>query len=192
MKYLKMLGLAAVAAAALMAVLGAGTAAADEICTNDPCTTTITTIEASQVGTGTLETTGGSTLITCNGGDIHIKVTKQGPLVKPIEGDVEKLLFTACTGTVTTIKSGTVKGTTVGTEEGTLTSVGAEVTTGILGTTCTYGTGEGIDLGTTKNTSLTVNTIVKRTAGGFLCPAEARWTASFSITNHNTVVWISN
>lgn len=192
MKYLKMLGLAAVAAMALMAVVGASTAAADEICTSSSCTTTISTIEASQSGTGVLETTGGTELISCKAGDIHIKVTKQGVGVKTIEGTVETLKFTECTGTVTTIKPGTVTGTVAGAEAGTFTSVGAEVTTGILGTTCTFGTGAGTDLGTTANTGLTVNTIVKKTAGGFLCPAEARWTASFKITNHSTVAWVSN
>lgn len=195
MKYLKMLGLAAVAAMALMAVVGAGTASADEICTEGgtPCPAgkQISTIVASQVGTGTLETTGGTTLIDCNAGDIHIAVTSQGAKVDPVLGTVETLKFTECSGTVTTIKPGTMKGTASGTN-GALTSVGAEVTTGILGTTCTYGSGAGTSLGTTSGTSLTVNTVVQRTAGGFLCPTEARWTASFKITNHSAVSWVNN
>ena len=60
MKYLKMLGLAAIAAVAAMAIVGAGTASADEVCTDKPVNNMcqegklITTIEASQVGTGSL------------------------------------------------------------------------------------------------------------------------------------------
>jgi hypothetical protein len=54
MKYLKMLGLAAVAAAALMAFAGAGTASADELCTENenlenmcPAGKLITSVEGS-------------------------------------------------------------------------------------------------------------------------------------------------
>lgn len=199
MKYLKMLGLAAVAAAALMAFVGAGTASADELCTTNavsnmcPAGDLITTINASQVGAkGVLETKEGTELISCKAGNYHIVITSQGTSIDPILGTGTELEFKECSGTVNTIANGTVKGSFVGSESGSFTSVGAEVTTGILGTTCTYGSGTGTSLGNTNNTTLTINTLVKKTAGSFLCPSEARWTAEFKITNHSTVVWIDN
>ena len=197
MRYLRMAGLAGLAAVAVTMSVGAAAASADEVCTESavsnmcPAGKAITTVESSQIGTGVLETIGGTELISCKAGDTHITITSQGTGVDPILASVGGIKFTECTGTLTTINNGTGKGTTVGTN-GVLTSVGAEVTTGILGTTCTYGTGTGTTLGTTNNTRLTINTIVKRTAGGFLCPSEARLTAETQITNHNKVVWINN
>lgn len=197
MRYLRMVGLAGLSAVALTVSVGAGGASADEVCTESavnnmcPAGKLITTVESSQLGTGVLETTGGTELISCKAGDTHITITSQGTGVDPILASVGGIKFTECTGAVTTIANGSGKGTTVGTN-GALTSVGAEVTTAILGTTCTYGTGEGTSLGTTNGTSLTINTIVKKTAGGFLCPSEVRLTASTRITNHNKVVWINN
>jgi len=194
MKYLKMLGLAAVAAAALMAFVGAGTASADELCTQTPVNkmcpegTQITTITGSQIGTGTLETTGGSTLITCKGSHIHIDITDQGT-GKDISGTITELTWSECSGTVNTLVTGTTTGNTVSHSSGTLTAKKTEVTTGILGTTCTYGAGEGTDIGTTNNTELVISAIVKKTAGSFLCPSEARWTTAYKITNHTTVDW---
>jgi len=198
MRYLKMLGLGAMAAAAITASVGAGSASADEICTAPadatnmcPAGKLITTLELSQAGKSTLETTGGTELLSCQKSDLHIDITAQGTGIDPILGTSPTWDTTECSGTVTTINAGSIKATASGTN-GSLTSVGAEWTTGILGTTCTYGTGTGTSLGTTSNTSLTVNTIIKKTAGGFLCPSEARWTAGFKITNHNTVDWINN
>lgn len=200
MKYLKMLGLAAIAAVAAMAIVGAGTASADEVCTDKPVNNMcpegklITTIEASQVGTGSLETTGGTTLVTCAAGDIHISVTNQGTGVDPITGNIEELEFTECSNTVDTLSTGTLNATHTG--EGTsgkLTALGSEVTVaGIFGASCVYGASGALEIGTTSGTTLTVNAIVPRLSGGFSCPADTRWTAEFEITNHTEVDFINN
>jgi hypothetical protein len=60
------------------------------------------------------------------------------------------------------------------------------VTLGIFGTSCTYGTGEGTELGTiTGGTSphLTITATIPRIAGGFLCPSTGVWHATFVVTS---------
>ena len=193
MKYLKMLGLAAVAVMAMMGVAGVGAASADEVCTNTSgACEQINTIEASQVGTGTLETTGGTTLVTCAAGDIHVSVTKQGAGVDPITGTIDTLKFTECSNTVTTLNAGNLDASASGTN-GTLSATGSEVTVnGIFGVSCVYGSGAALDIGTTNGTTLTVNAVVPKISGPLVCPPDTRWKASFKITNHSTVDFRNN
>jgi hypothetical protein len=49
---------------------------------------------------------------------------------------------------------------------------------------CTYGTGTARDLGTLTGgnpATIDVNTVLIKQAGGFLCPPEAEWTASYTV-----------
>lgn len=204
MKYLKMLGLAAVAAMAVMAFVGAGTASADELCTKNenPCATAnkITTIHATLTAgkTAILETTEGTVLDTCTEGTIHAVVSTQGTGVDPITGTIDALTWgsgtTPCTFTTDTIKTGTLTATNSGTgTNGNVTGIGNEVTvnTGLFGS-CVFTTGTGTKLGTiTGGTNkLAINTVVTKVSG--LCPSSARWTAEYTITNHTAVNVINN
>jgi len=200
-KYLKMIGLAAVAAMALMAFVGAGTASADEICTvaANPCSSKITKVEASLVGSAKLE--GGEiTLDTCTAGGVTITSITGGAGVKP-SGSVTTADLTwgtsktPCTSPTTTIKGGTVDASEASAGGTTLTATGIEVTiNNFLVGSCTYGVGGGLDLGSVANggNELVINKNVIRTAGGPGCPAEATWNATYKITNHTAVYYITN
>lgn len=201
MKYLKMLGLAAIAAMALMAFAGAGSASADELCTENvtpcPAAKVVTSIEASLVGSAKLEA-GGVTLDTCTAGTVAGTVSSQGA-GKAITGPINTISWgtgsTPCTSTTTTIKTGTLEANWSKETNGTVVSAGGEVTVNNSSVgDCTYGTGSGTDLGEIKGGTeahLTIVATVKKTAGGILCPGTAVWNATYRITNH-TAVYVHN
>jgi hypothetical protein len=211
MKYLKMLGLAAVAAAALMAFAGASTASADELCTEAadatnmcPAGKRIEGLDLSLVGSAKKEDTSGNTLDTCTSGTWKIteidaahnnatgtsSVTGTTPAVDTTWGSVG----TNCTFTTTTIRGGTVHfthaaggGTTV-----TVTEEETTINTGLFGS-CVYGYGTGIDVGTIAQggNTLANNVVLNKTSGAF-CPSTIIWNATFKVTNHNAVFYITN
>jgi hypothetical protein len=195
MKYLKMLGLTAVAAMAVMAFVGAGTASASKICstTTDPCTSPWangTVIDFSLAESATLETnpTSGEPIVldTCTGGTVKGSL-EQGTATATAKGTVTaaNLQWSGCTFTTDTITGGTLEIHKIsGTSNGTVTASGFTVTvnTGLFGS-CTFITGNAKDLGESKegiNPSMTINTLVTRETG--LCPAEVRWTAKYTLT----------
>jgi hypothetical protein len=203
MKYLKMIGLAAVTAAAVMAFAGAGTASADEICTvlENPCTKNRVTQLHETLRTGTsakIEDTSGNVLATCTSVTRLTEVVKQGVGVKPVTFKEISTVFgtagTPCTFPISTPKTGT--GTLAESGRGiTETSAESEITinTSLFGS-CTYGTGSGTDMGTIKSgsTEVTINAVINKVAGSFACPPTTRLNASMVITNHNAIIYISN
>jgi hypothetical protein len=183
MKYMKMLGLAAVAAMALMA-FGAGTASATTLFKNSAKTEHYaagTTIQASQVGTGYLKDTSGNTIVSCSSGAITGKTSNTTGAL--IEGPISTLDFTSCTSEVHTVKTGSL---TIN-EKGVVTSAGSEVRITVFGTSCYYGTGAGTSLGTLVSgapATLKVNSVVnEQEPKSFLCPDDARWEATFTVTS---------
>ena len=192
MKYLKMAGLAAVAAMAFMA-FGAGTASATTLCTQteSPCaagnqiTTTQDSHIVAELTHGELFTTNntGNPLVTCTDGSMTATVEDPGSSTTTAKAQINSLVFTGChTGGVpTVIKPGTLEIHHIaGTHNGTVTAKNAEITVNIFGVSCTYGaTGEAaIDLGILETSTLTINTVVNKIAGGFLCPSTAGWDTS--------------
>ena len=202
MKYLKMLGLAAVAAMALMAFAGAGTASATTLCKTVPdangnCEAAWhypigTVIHASQEAgtTAILEDTSGNTLVTCTESTIKGTTTTTGSSTETVKGHISAMIWgsgpTPCTATTDTIALGELE---VHAElphgNGTLTGSGSKVTVQIFGVSCVYGTGAGTDLGTVTGgnpATIDVNAVINRVEGGFLCPSTTKWTASYVIT----------
>ncbi len=184
MKYIKMLGLAAVAAAALMAFVGASTASAAALYSG-----------ASKVGTGTkVESTGtnavlkaGFATITCGHSEVDGKVENAGGVGVPVSGAINRLTFTECNATVNVLKKGELIVHHAGGLNGTVTSVGAEVTVATAGTSCTYGTPTATDIGTLSGTTsgdavINANAALTRVAGGFLCANPATWTANYTVS----------
>lgn len=203
MRYIKMLGLAAVAAAALMAFVGAGTASATTLCKTVPdasgnCEAAWhypvgTTIHATQEPgtTANLENTSGSTLDTCTESTIHGVTTTTGSATETVKGHIDAISWgsgtTPCTATTDTLALGTLE---VHAElphgRGTLTGAGSKVTVNIFGVSCVYGTGTGTDLGTVTGgnpATIDVNAVIKKEEGGFLCPETTKWTASYIVTS---------
>ena len=200
MKHLKILGLAAVGAAALMALAGASTASADELCTEPavsnmcPAGKQITSVEASSIASLTLKTTGGTALVTCSGASLHTKSINQGTGVSPITATGGTPEVSGCNTTLDTLNSGTTRAEAGAGGGTTLTSIGGEVTLQLFGVSCTYGSGSGTDFGeaNTSGELPTFNRTVNKTAGGGLCPSTALLEAGFKMTNHNAIHYITN
>jgi hypothetical protein len=201
MNHLKMLGLAAVTAAALMAVLGAGTASATVICKNnlntEKCSEPYpvgTKGTASLQGSGLIESLEGTVLNTCTGSVVSSTLENAGSATTTVKSGLSSITFTGCSSTVDTIKPGSAELHHIaGTDNGTLTTLGTEVTTQIFGASCTYGTGASLDVGTTVGGnpgSMTLNTIFPRVAGGFICPEKVRFTGKYVATSP-TNAWVA-
>jgi len=204
MKYLKMLGLAAVAAAAMTAFAGAGTASANTVL----CETTITVgcgaqnwdwnvgseIDFSLANGNTsrlTDTAGFITIDTCTAGTIKgILATTTTPTFTVPAGSVT---WSGCTTTTHTLTPGSIQFHAIaGTHNATVTATGLGVTTQFGGNTCTYGFGSIYkDIGTLTgdptgtNLTLHINVAVvldpqHSAASG--CPASGRWTATYQYT----------
>jgi hypothetical protein len=187
MKYLKMLGLAAMAAMALTALLGAGSASATThektgVPQNGPVT-----IEASikAGGSAILRDTENRSVDTCTGS------TVKGTTVAPysgtsVGGPVSSLTFTGCTHTTHVVAPGNLSISHItGTTNGTVTSSGAEVQvqSTAFGVTLTCKTGTGTDIGTLTGVkhgqaTMHINGIVNC---GFFVPT-AKWEGTYTVT----------
>jgi hypothetical protein len=203
MKYVKMLGIAAVAAAALMAFAGAGTASASVLCKTAPNAKGNCPVgwgyegEIHAVTTEKPVLTGEPINVTCNESTLKgtasegTKVSTETP-----SGPVEILTFTGeCNCEVTVVTAGTLEIHAIGdTGNGTLTSNGATVTivcNTIFGKVhCAYVTNNK-DLGELKGgstPSITITTEVERETTSSLC-GKATWHSAYKITN--TPLWVA-
>jgi hypothetical protein len=217
MKYAKILGLLAIATAALMAFAGSASA------------TTLTDTNGNQIGLNAIvhaENVGNTVLdgtvnITCKKSTVEGKITNAGSATETVSGPIEALTFEECgNNTVTVVNKGTLEIhtdsttivhengthttlTTGDTGDGTLTSSGARITVlthNILGTVhCIYITGntrvgtlhgsEG-DLGVHETPTLTVNSApIPREGTDFGCGSTSDWTAHYTVTTPD-YIWI--
>lgn len=203
MRFIKMLGLAAAAAMALMGFLGAGTASATTLCKTVPdasgnCEAAWhypvgTQIHATLEGSAILEDTSGNVLDTCTESTILAHTTTTGGATETVKGQITALSWgsgtTPCTATTDTV-AGALGTLEVHAEtphgNGTLTGAGSKVAVTLFGVTCTYGTGIGTDLGTVTGgnpATIDVNAVISKQEGGFLCPSTTKWTASYVVTS---------
>jgi hypothetical protein len=159
MKFLKMLGLAAVAAAALMAFVGAGTASATTLEVGGAAQNKSVAISASlQAGTSALlKDEFGTTTDTCTTSTVAGSTTTFTPTVS---GPISTLTFGSCSHTTTVIAKGNLSVAWIPTTEaekkegktstnGTVSSNGAEVTvqSTFFGASAVCKTGAGTTLG---------------------------------------------
>lgn len=199
MKYAKILGLLAVAAAALMAFVGSASATTLTEGTEKTKVKNGTIIEGKSVGNTVLD---GSVNITCEHSTVKGEVTQEGSETTTVKGGISSLTFEKCgTTTITVINGGTLEVHTknkTADNTGTVTSSGAHVTiqthSFFLGTThCIYATnnthiGEltGSDHGpapthTTATLHITSAPIPQTVTDG-LCGNDAEWTGTYEIT----------
>lgn len=200
MKYLKMLGLAAIAAGALMAFAGAGTASATGLTCTEPIGTTVNcptvsekvTIHAVNEGNVVLDS---AVTVTCEESTIHGLASTGSSTTTP-SGNVETLTFGRCGGwTVTVLNGGSLEvhtRTASADGNGTVTSKGAEVTLEGFGFHCIYGTTTGHDIGTLTGSNTTGSTAtfdieaevtrIGGRSGAFCGGTTAKWTGSYSVT----------
>jgi len=197
MKYIKMIGLAAVAVAAMMAIAGTGTASATVFChtTSSPCP------EKWKLGTeprfivkpgtaGIWNDTSGGIAAKCPEGELRGTITSAGSSTETVKISVpgSGLIWKSVEGCIETktLEGGTLEVHAIsGTDNGTVTVTGFKITISILGSSCIYGFGVGQTLGTlTGNGSgtavLDIKTNFVKKEGGFICPTDLNWAEEFT------------
>ncbi|HEX5527552.1 MAG TPA: hypothetical protein VFX44_10210 [Solirubrobacterales bacterium] len=195
MKYLKMLGLAAIAAAALMAFAGAGTASATELTCGSSLCAVGTTFHSVSIGKAVLDAPFGN--VECES-TVHGHVTDPGSPTTTAKVELTEIIWTNCgSDNVVTLAKGTLEIHTeestpapnVSANNGTVTSTGAEVTVEHVGTHCIFKT-NGTDLGTLTGSANTggtpkfdISATIPRSGGrsGVFCGSSAPWTGSYTI-----------
>ena len=199
MKHLKMLGLAAVASAALMALVGASSASAAVLCKTetDPCNSLVKkteTVSAQLMANkeALINISSKFAPVECKQSTIAGKVAKEGGKGNVPEVTVETLSFTQCSCEVLVMKDGTYYVShIVGTPNGTPFGTGQELTfqcnTILFGKVkCMYLTNN-TPLGELQGANpaiLAVNAELPLVAGSSgLCRAEGGiWTGKYEVT----------
>lgn len=195
MKCLKVLGLAAIAAAALMAFLGTNTASATVLCstTTEPCPAgqkwpVNTALDFSlEAGTSLLwQDTSGNNLETCKNVTLTSDITEAGSSTSKVKAKNTGLTWNECTWADKTLAAGGLEIEKLsGTSNGTLrASEEISWTFNDAFGDCIYGWTAGTEIGTItegKPATLDLNGFIQK-LGGPLCPASARLIGSFIVT----------
>jgi hypothetical protein len=192
MKHLKMLGLAVVAAAALMAFVGAGVASATVLCHNSaaPCSSKwplgTETEFIVKPGTTAKWFSGINTLMTCTGGQLKAKITNAGSSSETVKTSVGAgdFSWSSCNVNQKTLEGGELETHSItATTNGTMTMKGFafEMNTMQFGT-CIYTAGTTpVELGTltaSKTGEAVIDIIAKLTkkaGSNALCPTTIEW-----------------
>jgi hypothetical protein len=193
MKYLKILGLAAVAAMVLMTF--AGTASATVLCKESITTGCAAAGKAHPVGaviTRSLEgssilSSNGTTLNTCTGGQFTSQIASAGSTTTTVGGPNTTIDYENCASTSHTERAGSFEIHHIaGTDNGTMKESGAVIGSTVFGTNCLYESGTNKDLGELKGgTSPTISinvTLNEAEPKKFICPDTRTWTATLRIT----------
>jgi hypothetical protein len=195
MKFLKIIGLAGMVAAAVMAV-AAATSSATVFCKNNASTTTCS--EPYKIGTVGVASNEGSLLLeaggtvydTCTSVKVEKEQTEETGATTTVVGTVaaSDIKLSGCTVTTDVLEGG--KGEVhwiSGTDNGTGTANGGAVTTLISGVSCTYGLGSEMkDWGVLtggKPASMSVSNSAVRISGSFLCPTSVQATGKLVLTS---------
>jgi hypothetical protein len=206
MKHMKMLALAAVAAGALMAFIGAGSASATVL-----CSTTVEPCPAGQKVTGVLNfsvasgghlvalNTAGETFDSCTSATMKGSITNSGSSTATVTGPVEETTWGGSSFPTNTITKGKLEVHKIaGTSNGTVTADGTfEVTINtVFFGSCIYGFTSGVDIGelTEGNPAvLHVNAVDEKFSGSnFACPETTKWTGTYNLTTPATTVSVGN
>lgn len=186
MKYVKILGLLAVAAAAPMAFVG--TASATELTSSVGSTPTI------QATSTNVAIDGPWVTIKCLKSQFEAQIESHGAGV-PASGKLSTLHFTECNYPVTVNKVGTLSVTgTATTGDGTGMSSGIELSLHTSVGTCVVTTSN-TDLGTLTGSNNTgghavldlTSAPLHRTGGNFLCGTWGNWTGNYTITSPSSL-----
>jgi hypothetical protein len=190
MKYVKMFGLAALAAA-LMAFAAVGTASATTLDDSEGAMTVGESITAAAEGTTELHPPIGS--INCKASHVGGKITNAGGAGVNVSGSIEGLSFTECNAKVVVLANGSLSIASSGGSNGTLFGTGNEVTVEYLGFHCIFKTNN-TSLGTLTGSTTTggaatldISANIPRTGGrsGAFCGTAAAWTGSYAVSTPN-------
>ncbi len=205
MKYVKMLGLAVVAALALTAFFGAGSAAATVLCKTamtEGCAASGwdypvgTEIDMSLEGSTFTRATNGTLLDTCTEGTLRGLTTNTGSSSQTVDWNLTHMQSSSCSATTDSLVNGSLEVHWIpGTDNGTVTVTGTQVTKGLVFGTCVYGPGaSGADLGTLTGGSpatLDVEAVLPKISGGVACPPDVVWVGAYIVTSPKPL-YISN
>jgi hypothetical protein len=210
MKYVKMLALAAVAAGALMAFVGAGTASAGVLCSTTtgtkPCPAgqrwpnkTPIVMSIPSGSKAVLVDTTGEELDSCTGSEVSGEITNEGSETEEVEGSVSSLTWSSCTFPTTTLETGPIKVDKIaGSSNGTVTAVKqfrVTINTIFFGS-CIYGVTAGTSIGdlTEGNPGIFhAKAVAEKFSGSSLaCPSTSNWTGTYTVTKPaNTTLSVS-
>ena len=194
MKYLKIIGLAAVAAMALTAFLGTGSASAQTLykyttpSANDGIAAGTEIISTLESGTSAVLTdTLGGVNDTCPGSEVKASISTNN--TTDGGGAVSILSFIGCGHTTHVLANGSLEiRNQPGTTNGTVISKGARVTikSTIFGVSCVANTGAGTAIGTitgakaaTAKATIDINGVITLENG---C-GDSTWTGSYEVTS---------
>ena len=182
MRYIKMLGLLAVAAAALMAFTGTASAALATSPANTPYTGTIKATSTHS------ELHGAFISVTCTHSAVEGKIESHGIVNKktvPVSGNISSLSFSGCNYAVTVLKAGSLSAHSAGSGNGTLTSTGAEIKIHTSIGECVFTT-NATHIGTlTGGTPAKLDidsAAIPRTGGSFFCGSSGEWTGNYTVS----------
>ncbi len=184
MNHVKLLGLIAVAAMALMALLGVGTASATVLCKTATAGKACGegwkysgTVKGS-LASGTsavMKTTSGEVVNTCTGGTAEASASAGGP-TSTVTANTTSVSLTGCTNKITNLSTceGEIHYISE-TSNGTATVKGCEMTSTSAFGSCVYSAGSGIDVGVIEEGSSGVaakfSKVVNKVSGSAICPA---------------------
>ena len=192
MKYLKMLSLAAIAAAALMAF--AGPASATTLSVGGVTKNSSVSIEASlKSGTSAiLKDKNGTTNDTCTGSSVSGSTST---FTGTPSGAVSALTFTGCSHTTTVITKGNLSVTWTSGTNGTVSSSGAEVTvkSTVFGVSAICKTGAGTAIGTLTGVSSGSATMdINATTLDCGALGTSSWTGTYVTTGANAALGVES
>jgi hypothetical protein len=189
MKYVKMLGLAAVAVAALMAFVAAGSASATVLCTTstNPCTSKwakATQLEFSVTAKTSATWKTAIDTNTCTEGTLKAPMINEGGSGEAVRLSVAASDFSwnSCTFANVTLEGGELEIKSIaGSTNGTMTIKGFSFTTSTpTYGSCAYTAGTGTPLGLltasgTGEAVIDIETTLVKKSGGFICPNTMEW-----------------
>lgn len=191
MKYLKMLGLAVLAAAALVAFAAAGTASATtlEIEKKEQNKTVPFTASLAPESSMRFEMTNGTAVNTCTESEFNGDTVPDGDgdyTGTTVNARLVEFYFAKCTKPIAVDNGGNLSIAWIEGTDGTVSSVGAEITVGSPFGTVNCKTGTGLDIGTlagvaTGKATLYVNAVLNC---GFLFPST-KWSGEYVFTSPN-------
>jgi hypothetical protein len=199
MKYVKILGLAAVAAMAMMAFAGSASATQLDKVTSGGAKDTLgvgTTLHVTQTSGTTLNLTdtAGNPIDTCKESTVHGTIANAGGSGATVSGNLTEttgLTWGGCTSPTVTLAAGSLEIHGIaGTDNGTVTGKNNVVTISVFGVSCRYGTGAGTDLGlltgttsATGHATMAINAIInEQEPKQFLCPDTGKWVGGYTVT----------
>jgi hypothetical protein len=194
MHHLKMLSLAAVMTLGLTSLIGAGTASATTLFTDSNLTTPYkagTELHLTMSSGRVMAFTDGSgnPLISCTASTAVTKTSNETGTT--VFSSITILTFGGCDTTVDVLANGSLEIERTGPNEGKVVGKGSQWTYSIFGVSCTYGTGKGTTLGTVTggiSPVLSINAVgITKVAGGFLCPSNMGWDASYTFTTPHAI-----